>query len=300
METYPRNLLELERMSGTEAACAEYLAAIKWSAGFRCPKCGETKCWRTGGSIMICAGCQRRISVKSGTIFQDSRASLPVWFRAAWWMIGQKNGCSAKGLHRILGIGSYETAWTILHKLRRAMVFQDRKLLSGIVEVDETYVGGYRPGARGRGADGKVVVMVAVEDKAGEGFGRIRLEAVPDASGDSILGFVRRNITEGSRIRTDGWASYAGSHMFKHEPTANDLKLVHRVIALLKRWLGGTHQGAVAHEHLQSYLDEFVFRFNRRTSRSRGLLFRRLLENAVQTPPAPYKSIIKRVRKHKR
>lgn len=238
--------------------------------------------------------------MKAGTIFQDSRTPLPLWFRAAWWLVGQKNGCSAKGLQRTLGIGSYETAWTMLHKFRRAMVFPDRKPLSGLVEVDETYVGGHRPGTRGRGAEGKVVVMVAVEDKADEGFGRIRLEVVPDASGASLLGFVSRNITEGSRVRTDGWASYAGSERFKHEPTTKDLKLAHRVAALLKRWLGGTHQGAVAHEHLQSYLDEFVFRFNRRTSRSRGLLFRRLLENAVQTPPSPYKSIIKLVRKRKR
>jgi transposase-like protein len=214
-------------------------------------------------------------------------------------MVGQKNGYSAKSLHTQLGFGSYETAWCILHKFRRAMVFHGRKFLSGVVEVDETYVGGYRPGKPGRGADGKVLVAVAVEDKGKAGFGRIRMETVDDASGESLIGFARRNIMPGSRLRTDGWSGYAGADTFKHKPTTKDLKLAHRVIALLKRWLGGTHQGAVSHEHLQSYLDEFVFRFNRRSSRSRGLLFRRLLENAVLTPPAPYKSIIKSIRKHK-
>jgi transposase-like protein len=218
---------------------------------------------------------------------------------AAWWLVGQKNGCSAKGLQRTLGLGSYETAWTILHKFRRAMVFPDRKPLSGVIEVDETYVGGKKPGTRGRGAEGKTVVAVAVEDKGKEGFGRIRLDTIRDASSESLSGFLRKNVAEGSLLRTDGWASYSGIDKFKHLKTTKELKLVNRVAALLKRWLTGTHQGAVAHEHLQSYLDEFVFRFNRRTSRSRGLLFRRLLENTMRTPPFTYKEIIKNVNKHK-
>jgi transposase-like protein len=300
MESYPKKLIEFERMFTTDADCVKYLAAIKWPAGFHCPVCGATRGWQAQGGLMACAGCRRRISVKTGTIFQDTRTPLPVWFRAAWWTVGQKNGCSAKGLQKSLGLGSYETAWTMLHKLRRAMVLPGRKPLTGLVEVDETYLGGHRPGVRGRGAESKVPVMVAVEDKGDEGFGRIRLEAVPDASSESLHGFIRRNIEAGSRIRTDGWVSYVGAKAFRHEPVTKDLKLAHRVAALLKRWLGGTHQGAVAHDHLQSYLDEFVFRFNRRTSRYRGLLFRRLIENAVRTSPAPYKSIIKPRKKHKR
>jgi transposase-like protein len=219
---------------------------------------------------------------------------------SAWWVVGQKNGCSAKGLQRALGLGSYETAWTILHKFRKAMVFPDRKPLSGIVEADETYIGGKKPGTRGRGAAGKAIVAIAVEDKGKEGFGRIRLETVSDASSESLIGFLRDNVTEGSSLRTDGWTAYTGVEWFKHLPTSKELKLVNRIAALLKRWLIGTHKGAVAHEHLQSYLDEFVFRFNRRTSRSRGLLFRRLLENAMSTPPFTYKSIIKNVGNHKR
>ncbi len=248
----------------------------------------------------MCVSCQHRTSVRAGTIYQDSKVSLPVWFRAVWWVMGQKNGCSAKGLQRILGLGSYETAWCILHKLRKAMVSQNRKRLSGLVEVDETYVGGERKnGPAGRGAEGKVIVIIAVEDKKGEGFGRIRAETIPDASGESIETFIGNNIELGSRIRSDGWKGYSGVRKagYAHTATLKELKLVHRVVSLLKRWLTGTHQGAVMHEHLQSYLDEFVFRFNRRTSRSRGLLFYRLIENSVQTGPAICRSISKGLRK---
>ena len=300
METYPKTILELESNFSTEAACVKYLVSIRWPKGFKCPKCGNGKYWTTGVGLLMCAACQHRTSIKAGTIYQDSVIPLRVWFRAAWWMVGQKNGCSAKGLQRVLGLGSYETAWCILHKFRRAMVFQDRKLLSGLVEVDETYVGGARKdGPVGRGAEGKAVVIIAVEDKRAEGFGRIRAGVVADASGGSIETFLKGNIERGSRVRSDGWTGYGNTvdAGFFHTTTVKDLKLVHRVAALIKRWLTGTHQGAVKHEHLQSYLDEFVFRFNRRTSRSRGLLFQRLMENSVRTSPVTYSSISKGLRK---
>lgn len=300
MENYPKNIFEFDRLFESEKTCIEYLASIRWPDGFICPKCKGVKHWQTGSGHMMCAICNQRASVKAGTIFQDSRIPLRVWFMSAWWIVGQKNGCSAKGLQRTLGLGSYETAWTILHKFRKAMVFPGRNPLSGMVEIDETYIGGKKPGTRGRGAEGKTVVAVAVEDKGEEGFGRIRLETIDDASAKSLATFLKNNVKKGSRIRTDGWTSYAGIDEYKHFPTSKELKLVNRIAALLKRWLIGTHQGAVAHEHLQSYLDEFVFRFNRRTSRSRGLLFRRLLESAMSTPPFTYKKIIKHVGKHKR
>lgn len=299
MVDYPKDFMEFERAFDSETACLDYLASLKWPDGFRCPLCGARDFWKNPRGGMICASCRQRAPVKAHTVFQDSKIPLRVWFLAAWWMVGQKSGCSAKSLHRQIGFGSYETAWSILHKFRKAMVLHGRKALSGTVEVDETYVGGYRPGKAGRGADGKVLVVVAVEDKGKKGFGRIRMETVDDASGESRIGFARRNIMPGSVLRTDGWSGYAGAEMFRHKPTGKDLKLAHRVIALLKRWLGGTHQGAVSHEHLQSYLDEFVFRFNRRSSRSRGLLFKRLLENAAKTAPMPYKSIVKNLRNHK-
>ena len=224
------------------------------------------------------------------------------WFRAIWWITGQKNGASALGLKRILGLGSYRTAWTWLHKLRRAMVRPGRDKLSGIVEVDETFIGGQKPGKRGRGAAGKVIVGIAVEDKEAEGIGRIRCGTLKDASGDSLTTFVQDKVVGGSRIRTDGWGGYnrLGSIGYSHDwVKKNDLKLAHLVASLLKRWLLGTHQGAVSPEHLSYYLDEYTFRFNRRTSTHRGMLFMRLLENAVQIEPVPHRQMIQHVRGRK-
>jgi transposase-like protein len=215
---------------------------------------------------------------------------------------GQKNGASALGLKRILALGSYRTAWIWLHKLRRAMVRPGRDQLSGIVEVDETFIGGEKPGKRGRGAAGKVLVGIAVEDKEDEGIGRIRLGILPNASADSLTGFVQDRVVGGSTIRTDDWPGYnrlapAG---FRHAvANKNELKLAHVVASLLKRWLLGTHQGAVSPEHLAYYLDEYTFRFNRRTSTHRGKLFMRLLENAVQIDPVPQTQIVQHVRGRK-
>jgi transposase-like protein len=237
--------------------------------------------------------CDGQISVTAGTIFQDTRKPLRLWFRAIWYVVNQKNGVSALGLQRVLGLGSYRTAWTWLHKLRCAMVRPGRDRLSGTVEVDETYVGGKKPGKRGRGADGKTLVVVAVEDK-GNRLGRIRLRRVADASAASLKGAVKESVAPGSVVRTDGWIGYVqlDSEDYIHtlvRPNGNVgdnlLPLVNRVVALLKRWLQGTHQGAVHPSHLDYYLDEFTFRFNRRTSRSRGKLFYRLIQQAAGIAP---------------
>lgn len=209
--------------------------------------------------------------------------------------MAQNNGCSAKGLQRVLGLESYETAWCILHKFRKYMVFQIRRQLSGLIEVDETYIGDERKeGPVGRGAKGKALEIIAIEDKEYKGFGRIRAGVIADVSGDSIEAFLKENVEPKSRIRRDGWTGYSNVSRsgYRHYATSKDLKLVYRVAFILKRWLTGTHQGAVDHEHLQSYLDEFVFRFNQRTSCSRGLLFQRLIENSVRTPPVTYRSLV--------
>jgi len=228
-----------------------------------------------------------------------------MWFRAIWWVTGQKNGASALGLKRILGLGSYQTAWLWLHKMRTAMVRPGRDRLTGVVEVDESYLGGEKSGKRGRGAEGKALVVVAVEDKADKGIGRIRMAVVPDATAESLTPFVKASVQEGSTVRTDGWGGYGKlkSSGYKHIVERKDacvgdkpLKLAHLAVSLLKRWLLGTHQGAVSHEHLGYYLDEFVFRFNRRTSTHRGLLFLRLLQNSVIGDPLPYKNMVKQVR----
>jgi len=245
------------------------------------------------------------MSVIAGTIFQDTHKPLTMWFRAIWWITGQKNGASALGLKRILGMGSYQTAWSWLHKMRTAMVRPGRDRLSGVVEVDESYVGGEKPGRRGRGAEGKALVVVAVEDKADKGIGRIRMAIVPDASASSLTPFVKASIQEGSTVRTDGWHGYDGLNssgynriVERKDSCVGDkpLKIAHLAISLLKRWLLGTHQGAASIEHLAYYLDEFVFRFNRRTSTHRGLLFLRLLQNSVLGEPFPYKKMVKHVR----
>jgi transposase-like protein len=302
MKKYPENLAEFENWFASEENCRDYLYSLRWPNGFICPRCGNSKAWHIGSILYECSGCRYQLSVTAGTIFQDSHKPLTIWFRAIWWVTGQKNGANALGLKRILGLGSYRTAWTWLHKLRRAMVRPGRDKLSGVVEVDETFIGGEKPGKRGRGAAGKVLVGIAVEDKGDEGIGRIRLGILSDASGDSLTSFVQDKVMTGSIIRTDDWGGYnrlmtAG---YSHMPaTSNELKLAHLVASLLKRWLLGTHQGAVSHEHLAYYLDEYTFRFNRRTSTHRGKLFMRLLENAVQINPVTHGDIIRHARGRK-
>jgi transposase-like protein len=303
MEDYPKNLLELERRFSTEEACRQYLYGLRWSGGFRCPRCGHGKGWHSKNGLIQCAGCDYKASVIAGTVFEGTRKPLVLWFRAIWWVTSQKNGANARGVQRVLGLGSYETAWTWLHKLRRAMVRPGRDRLSGTVEVDETYIGGVKPGKRGRGAEGKALVLIAAQED-GKRIGRIRLERVKDASAKSLEPAVGRAVEPGSVVRTDDWNGYNGLKRlgYTREIARKDgivgdnlLPLCNTVAALVKRWLIGTHQGGVAHEHLDYYLDEYTFRFNRRTSRSRGKLFYRLLQQAVATEPTVYDGLVQGV-----
>ena len=280
-------------MFATEKACAEYLIPIRWPRGVICEKCGHDKYWLTTRRYLCCAKCNRQRSLTSGTLMQGCRYSLQTWYQVAWNVCEQKNGLSALGLQRAMGFGSYHTAWEALHRIRQAMVLPGRSKLNGEVEVDETFIGGVKPGKRGRGAAGKVLVFVAAEVR-GSAIGRARLQVIPDATAATLLPTVEDLVETGSDVVTDGLTSYngLGSICYNHyvsKPTAsvgnNLLPKAHRVISLLKRWILGTHQGAVSHDRLQPYLDEFVFRFNRRTSKSRGLLFRRLLEQAVAHTP---------------
>ena len=293
MEDYPRTILEFEERFSTDEACRQYIAQLRWPEGFCCPRCGHRRSWATKRGLHRCCQCDYQVSVTAGTIFQDTRKPLRLWFRAIWHVISQKQGGSTLGLQRVLGLTRYETVWIWLHKLRTAMVRPGRDRLSGLVEVDETFIGGPKHGKRGRGASGKTLVLVAVEDKNNH-LGRIRLRRVADASGASLAPAVRECVAPGSTVRTDGWSGYVGlaSEGYKHEVVRQEagvdqslLPLVHRVVALLKRWLAGTHQGAVRPSHLDYYLDEFTFRFNRRTSRSRGKLFYRLVQQAVAVDP---------------
>jgi len=303
MEDYPKNLLELERRFSTEAACRQYLYELRWPDGFRCPRCWHGKGWHSRDGLIRCTACDYKASVIAGTVFEGTRKPLVLWFRAIWWVTSQKNGASARGVQRVLGLGSYETAWAWLHKLRRAMLRPGRDRLSGTVEVDEIYIGGKKPGKRGRGAEGKalVVIVAQVKDKH---IGRIRLHRVADASAGSLEPVVQQAVVAGSIVRTDGWNGYNRLKAlgYTHEVVRknadvgdNLLPHCNRVAALLKRWLMGTHQGAVSHEHLDYYLDEYTFRFNRRTSRSRGKLFYRLLQQAVAIEPTTYDGLIQGV-----
>ena len=306
MEDYPRTLMELERRFASDEACRQYLAALRWPDGFTCLRCQGTGSWAASRGRQVCVTCGYQATVTAGTIFEGTRIALPVWFRAIWWVTSQKTGVSAMGLQRILGLGSYETAWTWLHKLRRAMVRPGRDRLGGRVEVDETYVGGLEEGVQGRKTHTKALVVVAAQED-GKGIGRIRMRRVRDASAASLLPFVLESVEPGSVVHTDGWDGYVGleARGYGHEVTvlrgrkesaSELLPRVHRVVSLLKRWLMGTHQGAVSHEHLDYYLDEFTFRFNRRTSGSRGKLFYRLLQQAVAIEPVPYNQIVRHAR----
>jgi len=301
MEDYPKTLLDFEERFRTEQACVEYLFHLRWPEGFRCPRCGHPDAWPMRRALYRCAHCRFETSVTAGTIFQDTRKPLRLWFRAIWHLTSQKYGANALGLQRVLDLGSYQTAWMWLHKLRCAMVRPGRDRLSGTVQVDEAYIGGEKPGKRGRGAAGKALVVIMVEIKE-ENIGRIRLRRVPDASGPSLESAVKESIGQGSTVYTDGWSGYGqlSELGYKHEIArkeadvgTNLLPKVNRVVSLLKRWLLGTYQGGIHLSHLDYYLDEFTFRFNRRTSRSRGKLFYRLVEQAVAIAPVPGQNIRK-------
>lgn len=301
LEEYPRNLTELEGKFDTEEACRAYLTRLRWPTGFCCPRCGSRKAWPVR-SLWECASCGCQTSVTAGTIFQDTRTPLPVWFRAMWWVTTQKNGASALGLQRVLGLKKYKTAWTMLHRLRRAMVRPGRDLLTGRVEVDECYIGGLEEGLPGRLNLEKALIVIAAQED-GPGIGRIRMRQIVDASAASLVPFVQDSVEPGSVIHTDGWLGYLPlkNKGYKHEITflkgkkktpSELMPRVHLVISLLKRWLMGTHQGAVSHKHLDNYLDEFTFRFNRRRSKSRGKLFFRLAQQAVAVDPLTYDRIV--------
>ena len=297
-EDYPRTLLELEQRFSDDTKCREYLFALRWPQGFVCPVCGASGL-AIRRDLSRCVQCGRETSVLAGTIFQDSKLPLTVWIRAMWLVTSQKSGVSALGLQRALGLGNYKTAWALLHKLRRAMVRPGRDRLRGVVEVDEAYWGAEESGVRGRQSVSKALIIVAAQAD-GKGIGRIRLRRIPDANRATLHGFIVASIEPGSTVVSDGLQAYRELEGYvhdrqiqKHQPAdaKHLLPRVHRVISLLKRWLLGTHQGAIAHEYLQDYLDEFTFRFNRRKSASRGKLFYRMAQQAVQVSPVPFDAL---------
>ncbi|MEC5181908.1 IS1595 family transposase [Arthrobacter sp. CG_A4] len=304
---YPRSVGEFQAWFRSDADCLDYLEWLRWPGGFVCPDCGHTGGWRLADGRFECSGCQARTSTTAGTIFDRTRTPLTVWFTVCWLFASGKDGISALSLQRTLEIGSYQTAWAMLHRLRSVLVRPGRDRLSGTVEVDETFIGGEEPGLRGGRARGKKVLTgIAVEVREPKGIGRCRMAPLTDASADSLHAFVTDHVEPGSTVITDAWQGYSGLDKLGYvhdrrsqraarargEDPGALLPAVHRVASLIKRWLLGTHQGSTEAAHLPSYMNEFVFRFNRRRSRSRGLLFYRVLELAVSHKPVRYRDLI--------
>lgn len=310
-DDYPTDWNEFLEWFGTEEACLCYLEQLRWPSGFSCPACGCMSLpYRSSRGRLMCKQCHHQCTVTAGTIFEKTRTPLRVWLAAAWYLTSQKQGANALGLQRILGLGSYQTAWTMLHRFRRAMVRPGRERLHGDVEVDETYLAisdRQSPiSAKGRKNNtAKTLIIIAVEMLEPKGFGRIRVQRIVNDCTDCVIPFVQQVIEPGAKVRTDGSAAYRslcelgyehqrlvmlGSDVAAHVAMPG----VHRVAALLKRWILGTHHGAIQPAHLDAYLDEFVFRFNRRSSGSRGMLFYRLLQQAVATNPLTYGDVIQK------
>jgi transposase-like protein len=277
---FPTSLREFQRQFADEAACREYLEACRWPDGFRCPRCGQTRAFPLAAwPRRECAGCHYQVSLTAGTVLHRTKTPLTFWFWAAYLMTTDKRGVSALLLQRQLAMRRYETAWLLLHKLRRAMVNSAREALHGEVELDDTWVGGPQPGLRGsRQLKGWTAALVAVAvERRGTRTGRARMAVIPDFKATTLLGFITQHIAPGSTICTDGLKQFTGlaEAGYRHIPRAQPRRaalrkgipsavpLADRAIGNLQQWLIGTHHGVGRHQ-LQVYLDEFVFRHNRR------------------------------------
>jgi len=302
---YPGTVVQFAGWYPDDAACLDYLAWLRWGdAGFGCYLCGAVgRGWlRADGTSWDCGACGSRTSATAGTIFHRTRTPLTVWFRAAWELTTRANGVSARGIQRSLELGSYQTAWMMLHRFRLAMVMPSRAKLGGVVEVDDMFVGGRnKPGMAGRSRRPHKTPVLMMAEVRSRGIGRCRAVVLPRLDGASLRAALNANIEQGSTIRSDGLVVLGQSMTgFVHDrvsvqgsgtPAHVLFPVVSRVQSQAKRWLEGTLQGAAEPEHLQAYLNEFEFRFNRRKARKPGLLFYRLLEQAVHTAPATYTDI---------
>ncbi len=298
---FPRDLVDFDRMFGTEEACRDYLMLQRWPDGFICPRCGGKKGWTNLRHQIECAHCHAQTSLTSGTAMEGTRKPLRTWFLAMWWVCTQKTGISAAGLKRILGLRSMQTAWTWLQKLRRAMVRVDREHLEFRVQVDEALVGGGGPVPEGKTSFKKAVIAVAVELKEDpHELGRIRVRNLTGEPDTALLTFIRENVARGTTLEIDGWSGFRAlekmgfpsNRIRETDSPETPLPHVQRVVALLKRWLLGTHQGRMGTKHFQSYLDEFVFRFNRRKSKDVGLLFQRMVKQSSETARVSFRQLV--------
>jgi len=304
----PRDMSSFLAKFGTDEQCREHLVRMRWPGGFCCAGCGHDSAWSHRKRLIEeCRTCGRQHSILAGTIFEQTKTGLARWFVAIYLVTSSKGGISAMELQRQMGFGSYQTAWSWLHKIRRAMIRPGREPLEGHIEADETFVGAAKSGPPGRGAAGKSLVAGAVETKTGEGrkrpLGRLRLQVIADASAANLENFVDAGTDRPLTVTTDGWRGYSGLKARGHNHEVIKLSLnpghaslylpaIHLVFGLAKRWLLGTHHGAVRAKHLQRYLDEYVFRFNRRTAKAISHGFARLIQYALKTPPITYRQIV--------
>jgi transposase-like protein len=299
-EDFPKNEAQFDHRFSDEQACREYLFKCKWPDGFVCPKCGCKKYWQTAKGLYMCYRCESQHSITAGTIMHGTRWPLSAWFKAMWWFTTRKSGVNAVNLKDLLGHGSYSTAWTWLHKLRSCTIRYNREKLSGKIEADEFYIGGKGTGKRGRGAQRKCVVAVAVERKEKK-LGRLRLQVIEDCSGKELANFIQSNVETGSQISTDGWKAYNAIQGLGYDhkqvlqtKTADKesvLPGVHLIASLIKRLILGTFQGRVEEKYLQRYMDEYVFRFNRRNTKSVGKRFFRIVQQAMTSSPKTKKHL---------
>ncbi len=287
---YPKNLREFDRLFAHKDACLHFLEKVRWGNGFYCQACRGREYWTLSTGLRRCRACRFKNSVKTGTIFESSRLPLKMWFYAIWWITAQKTGVSALDLQKDIGLGSYRSAWLLLHKIRNAMVHADRTLLQGDVQVDETYLG-------------TELVAVAAEFSGLKQIGRIRVERARSGSSAHLEDFLVANVARGATVHTNGPATGVefGRLGYKHIPfkeargkRTQGLPHIQFVCEHMRKWLQDTLHGRIDPKHMGSYLEEFVFRFNRRTSKARGLLFQRVMENAVRVEPAPYRKIVGR------
>lgn len=307
--SFPDNEIEFDSMFSTEEKCIAYLFKQRWEQGFECSKCGGITYWKSNRNLYICKNCEHQHSITAGTILHKTHKPLKFWFKAIWMFTTTKSGISATNLARLLGL-SYPTAWTWLQKLKRCTINPEREKLSGTVEVDEFYLGGKHSGKQGRGSENKHKIVVAVERREFEDsefdlshlMGRARLSVVPDCSAESLVPFIKDNIYKGSSLITDKWRGYTDElqkdyihKTFKSNENLSALDHVHRIASLVKRWFIGTLQGSIKPEHLQEYMNEYIFRFNRRNLKSIGGKFYRMMQFVSVSNPTPYKIIIKRL-----
>ncbi len=300
---YPQTFRAMDERFSSDEACRDYICRLRWPNGFVCRHCGAAEePWTMARGQLRCRACRGETSLTSGTLFEGTHEPLRMWLMAMWFVTAQRKGVSALGLQRVLGLSSYEAAWTWLHKLRWAMVRPERDLLSGAIEVDKIFVDGPDDNDRGRETEHKAIVAVAVE-KNGQGTSRIRLRVIEDVSADSLVPFVQSAVMSGAVVQTGGWKGFAklAEAGYQHQvseviggpdPAHEVMPCVHPVASLLKRWLIDPHQEGIPRRHLDYYIDEFTFRFNNRRSRSCGQLFLRLAQQAVAIEPAPYRAIL--------